>query len=58
LFFWWGIVFGIIKWLQYRHLGAPAPTGTVILPTLTIVLGFQMLLAAINYDIENGKIKQ
>ena len=58
LLFWWGIVFGIIKWLQYRHLGIPAPTGTVILPTLTIVLGFQMLLAAINYDIENGKIRQ
>lgn len=58
LLFWFGVIFGLIKWIKFSNLGIPAPTGTVILPTLTIVLGFQLLLAAINYDIENGKIKQ
>ena len=30
-----------------------APTGTVVIPTLLIILGFQLLLSAVNYDITN-----
>lgn len=33
--------------------GIPAPTGTVMLAVLPIILGTQLLLSAISYDIGN-----
>jgi glycosyltransferase involved in cell wall biosynthesis len=56
LLFGWGLVYAFVQWLHYRSLHLAAPTGTVMLPTLAIVLGFQLLLSAINFDIENGKL--
>lgn len=47
----WGLIFGSIKWIQYNRIGISAPTGTVILPTLAVILGFQILLSAINFDL-------
>lgn len=52
-----GIFFGGINWIYYSNLAVSAPVGTVILSLLTIVLGFQLLLSAIQYDIEYGKFK-
>ncbi|MBV6391416.1 MAG: Undecaprenyl-phosphate 4-deoxy-4-formamido-L-arabinose transferase [Anaerolineales bacterium] len=49
LFF--GLIFGIIKWIQYSQLGVAAPTGTVILPTLSVILAIQILLSAIDFDL-------
>jgi len=46
-----GLIFGSFKWIQYLKLGVPAPTGTVILPTLAIILGIQILLSAIELDM-------
>jgi glycosyltransferase involved in cell wall biosynthesis len=46
-----GLIFGSLKWIQYLQLGVPAPTGTVILPTLAIILGIQILLSAIELDM-------
>jgi hypothetical protein len=46
-----GLIFGSIKWIQYYQLGVPAPTGTVILPTLALILGIQILLSAIEIDM-------
>jgi len=46
-----GLIFGSIKWFQYYQLGIPAPTGTVILPTLALILGIQILLSAIEIDM-------
>ena len=48
-----GIVYGIINFIKYTREGIPAPTGTVVIPTLLIILGFQLLLSAANYDINN-----
>jgi dolichol-phosphate mannosyltransferase len=48
-----GLIFGSVKWIQYLQLGVPAPTGTVILPTLALILGIQILLSAIEIDM-NG----
>ena len=53
----WGIIYGAVKYFEYKRLMLPAPTGTVMLPVLGIVLGFQLLLSAISYDIEKGKLK-
>jgi len=48
-----GTVYGIINFIKYTREGIPAPTGTVVIPTLLIILGFQLLLSAANYDINN-----
>jgi len=48
-----GLIFGITKWIQYASLGIPAPTGTVMLPTLSVLLGIQLLLSAIEIDLRS-----
>ncbi|MBI1794527.1 MAG: glycosyltransferase family 2 protein [Chloroflexi bacterium] len=48
-----GLVFGSYKWIQYARLGLAAPTGTVILPTLSVLLGIQFLLGAIEIDLRS-----
>lgn len=49
-----GLIFGSVKWVQYINLGIPAPTGTVILPTLALILGIQILLSAIEIDMNTA----
>lgn len=49
--FLFGLVFGLVNWIHYASLGSPSPTGTIMVAVLTFVLGFQMLLAAAQYDI-------
>ena len=46
-----GLIFGSVKWIKYLNLGVTAPTGTVILPTLALILGIQILLSAIEIDM-------
>ena len=48
-----GLSFGIYKWIQYASIGIPAPTGTVMLPTLSVLLGIQLLLSAIEIDLRS-----
>ncbi len=48
-----GLIFGIIKWIHYASLDIPAPTGTVMLPTLSVLLGIQFLLSAIEIDLRS-----
>jgi dolichol-phosphate mannosyltransferase len=48
-----GLIFGITKWIQYAQLGIPAPTGTVMLPTLSVILGIQIMLSAIEIDMNS-----
>jgi dolichol-phosphate mannosyltransferase len=48
-----GLIFGIIKWIQYASAGVPAPTGTVMLATLSVLLGIQLLLSAIEIDLRS-----
>jgi len=49
-----GLIFGSLKWIQYAKLGVAAPTGTVILPTLALILGIQILLSAIEIDMNSA----
>lgn len=49
--FTYGVVFGSYTWWYYSSSDSFAPTGTIMLVTLTIILGFQLLLQAIQYDI-------
>ncbi len=48
-----GVVYGLVNYIKYASSHIPAPTGTVVIPTLLIMLGFQLLLAAANYDVSN-----
>lgn len=49
--FLFGVVFGAAKWAHFASISLAAPTGTVMIALLAIVLGFQMLLAAVQYDM-------
>ena len=48
-----GLIFGIVKWIQYANLNVPAPTGTVMLAALPVLLGIQFLLSAIELDLRS-----
>ena len=48
-----GGIFGGIKWVEYASKNIPAPTGTVMLPTLSVILGIQILLSAIEIDMNS-----
>jgi glycosyltransferase involved in cell wall biosynthesis len=48
-----GISFGAWNWFWYSaRLREAAPTGTVVLPALMIMVGVQLLLSAAQYDLE------
>lgn len=48
-----GTVFGLTHWHFSIIRNIPATTGTVMLAALPVILGFQMLLAAVHYDVTN-----
>jgi glycosyltransferase involved in cell wall biosynthesis len=48
-----GVVYGAINWVAYAAAGAQAPLGTIMLASLPIILGFQLLIAALSYDVGN-----
>lgn len=47
-----GTAFGIAKWIQTLHTGEPRTTGTVMFAALPIMIGVQMLLNALMYDVQ------
>jgi len=49
--FLFGLIFGIIKWIHYAGLHTATPTGTIMIAVISLILGFQLTLAAIQYDI-------
>lgn len=48
-----GLAFGIYHWIVSYQMMVTTPTGTVMIPTLLIILGFQLLLGALNFDVQN-----
>lgn len=53
ILFLFGAIFGGIAWSESISSGIPASAGTVMLAGLPIILGFQLLLSFLNYDIQN-----
>ena len=49
-----GVVYGIYEWIYYATINKFAPTGTIMIVTLSIILGFQLILQAVQYDIINA----
>lgn len=48
-----GVVFGVQAWVANAAAGQTATAGTVMLAALPILLGVQMLLSALHFDISN-----
>lgn len=48
-----GVIFGTIRWVHSAQTGIPATTGTVMLAAMPVILGFQLLLSAVTYDMQN-----
>lgn len=48
-----GVVFGLMSWSDNSRIGTTASAGTVMLSALPIMVGLQMLLSAINFDVQN-----
>lgn len=49
----WGILFGSYHWVLSLSQEKYASGGTIMLASLPLILGFQMLLHAMSYDIQN-----
>nr|NQU93155.1 glycosyltransferase family 2 protein [Bacteroidota bacterium] len=47
----WGIFYGLFKWIENTINHVATPTGTIMLSVLPLILGTQFLIAAINIDI-------
>jgi glycosyltransferase involved in cell wall biosynthesis len=47
-----GIVYGLVSFLQSYHLGQSTQVGTLILVTLSCLSGLQLLLSFVSYDIQ------
>jgi len=50
----WGVGFGAYHWAKSIITGHVAPTGTVMLAVLPLILGFQLILEAIVLDIREA----
>jgi hypothetical protein len=46
-----GVVFGSINWYHYASINQFTPLGTIMISALLIILGFQLLLQAVQFDI-------
>jgi dolichol-phosphate mannosyltransferase len=52
--FLFGVIYGITEWVYYSSNNILAPMGTIMLVSLSVILGFQLLLQAVQYDIINS----
>jgi dolichol-phosphate mannosyltransferase len=48
-----GVSFGVVRWIHSTLTGEPATAGTVMLSAMPILVGVQLCLSAINYDIQS-----
>lgn len=46
-----GSVYGLTHWIDSAQHGVSTPAGTVMVAALPIMIGLQLLLAAMNYDV-------
>jgi uncharacterized membrane protein YedE/YeeE len=53
LLFGFGTLYGGIEWWSSIRTGQTASSGTVMLAGLPVIVGVQLLLSALNYDVAN-----
>jgi hypothetical protein len=52
-----GVIFGGTNWAHYSKLQVTAPTGTVLLATVQVIVGVQLLLSWITFDLNSSPTK-
>jgi len=53
LFMSFGIWFGATSWIEGSQQGVPTTSGTVMLAALPLLVGIQLVLAFLSYDLQN-----
>ena len=53
LLFSFGLIFGTYNWIYAASAGVFASTGTIMLAAVSLLIGFQLILAFLNYDINS-----
>lgn len=48
-----GGIFGVVQWIRSISTGVPASSGTVMLAGLPVIIGLQLLLGFLGYDISS-----
>jgi dolichol-phosphate mannosyltransferase len=48
-----GIIYGTSRWIHSAVTGIVTTSGAVMLAALPVIIGTQLLLGALNYDVEN-----
>jgi hypothetical protein len=53
LFLTFGVAFGAVRWIEVQQTGVAATAGTVMTAALPTVIGVELLLAFLGYDLHN-----
>lgn len=53
ILFFCGLFLGLYKWISNLVADVETPTGTVMIVGIFMLIGFQLLLSALNYDVSN-----
>jgi len=53
MLFVFGVIFGVSHWIGASVSGEVAPAGTVMLAALPVLIGIQLMLAFVGYDISH-----
>lgn len=48
-----GLLFGLSSWWENSANGVATPTGTIMIVTISLIMGTQFLLSALNFDLMN-----
>jgi glycosyltransferase involved in cell wall biosynthesis len=48
-----GVLYGTVNWIESFRTGEPTPLGTIMLAALPVILALEMLLQAVNIDINS-----
>ena len=51
--FFWGFGFGLFHWFDSAFSGNPKTAGTIMVAALPLIISIEMLLQAVNTDIQN-----
>ena len=56
--FLWSVIFGLYHWIDSYRSGVPKTAGVIMLAALPLILSVEMLLQAINIDIQSAQRNQ
>ena len=48
-----GVIFGTMEWIDSNRQGTTASAGTVMVAALPIIVGLQLILSALSFDLNN-----